>query len=67
MWAAHGLRQKMLETIDDEKYERCEDTRQWLGEDFYPTAFDPKPHETDFAALLNAGLEIPPAKNSCSA
>lgn len=57
----------MLEAIGDKKHERHDEIREWLGEDFYPTAFDPEPLKADVAALAKRWSRKTAAKKSRAA
>jgi hypothetical protein len=53
---------EMLEALEDPGHERHAETREWLGEDFNPNAFDPEQLKADVAALAKRWSRKPAAK-----
>jgi hypothetical protein len=54
----------MLEALEDPKHERHAETRDWLGEDFDPHAFESDPLNADVAALAKRWSRKPAAKKA---
>ena len=55
---------EMLEALEDPKHERHAETRDWLGEDFDPHAFEPDLLKADVAALAKRWSRKPAAKKA---
>lgn len=53
---------EMLDALADPNDERHAEMREWLGEDFDPNAFDPKPRMAGVAALAKRWSRKPAAK-----
>jgi len=53
---------EMLEALNDPQHERHTEIREWIGDDFDPTAFDPDQLKAQVAALAKRWSRKPPAK-----
>jgi hypothetical protein len=58
---------EMLEALADPADERHAETREWLGKDFDPNAFDAEPRQAEVAALAKRWARKPAAKKPRSA